>query len=100
MIEYNGTVYAMKMMKKLKIDQLKQKQHIMNEKHIMMEMQHPFFLQLVSTYKDPTFLYMLLEICQGGELFSRLLELKTLDEDTTLFYAGGVILALQALHSK
>lgn len=100
MIEYNGTVYAMKMMKKLKIDQLKQKQHIMNEKHIMMEMRHPFLLQLVSTYKDPTFLYMLLEICQGGELFSRLLELKTLDEDTTRFYAGGIVLALEALHGK
>ena len=100
MMEYNGTVYAMKMMKKLKIDQLKQKQHIMNEKHIMMEMRHPFLLQLVSTYKDPTFLYMLLEICQGGELFSRLLELKTLDEDTTRFYAGGIVLALEALHGK
>ena len=36
----------------------------------------------------------------GLGLFSRLLELKTLDEDTTRFYAGGIVLALEALHSK
>jgi tRNA A-37 threonylcarbamoyl transferase component Bud32 len=100
MMQYKGVTYAMKMMKKKKVDQLKQKTHIMNEKEIMIEMNHPFLLRLVSTYKDSTFLYMLLELCQGGELFSRLLELKTLDEDTTRFYAGCIVLALEALHSK
>ena len=31
---------------------------------------------------------------------SRLLELKTLDEDTTRFYAGCIVLGLEALHGK
>jgi protein kinase A len=43
---------------------------------------------------------MLLELCQGGELFSRLLEETTLSEDTTRFYTGCIILALEALHEK
>ena len=100
MMQYAGVTYAMKMMKKVKVDQLKQKTHIMNEKETMIEMNHPFLLRLVSTYKDSVYLYMLLELCQGGELFSRLLELKTLDEDTTRFYAGCIVLGLEALHGK
>ena len=100
MMQYNGVTYAMKMMKKQKVDQLKQKTHIMNEKETMIEMNHPFLLRLISTYKDSIYLYMLLELCQGGELFSRLLELKTLDEDTTRFYAGCIVLGLEALHGK
>ena len=66
MMQYAGVTYAMKMMKKVKVDQLKQKTHIMNEKETMIEMNHPFLLRLVSTYKDSVYLYMLLELCQGG----------------------------------
>ncbi len=32
-------------------------------------MNHPFILSLVHTYMDETYLYMLLELVQGGELF-------------------------------
>jgi len=42
---------------------------------------------------------MLMELCQGGELFSRLLELKVLDEKTTMFYAACIVEALEALHT-
>ena len=46
MVSYNREVYALKTMKKMKIDKLKQTQHIMNEKHIMTEMDHPFILKM------------------------------------------------------
>jgi len=100
MVSYNREVYALKTMKKMKIDKLKQTQHIMNEKHIMTEMDHPFILKMISTWKDKSYLYILLELCQGGELFTRLLELKILDEDTTRFYAACIVLALGSLHKK
>ena len=35
---------------------------------------NPFLLTLKTTFKDEVYLYMLLELCQGGELFTRLLE--------------------------
>ena len=46
MVSYDREVYALKTMKKMKIDKLKQTQHIMNEKHIMTEMDHPFILKM------------------------------------------------------
>ena len=42
---------------------------------------------------------MLLELCQGGELFSRLLAENILDEGSCAFYAGNMLLGLQALHN-
>lgn len=61
---------------------------------------NPFLLTLKTTFKDDVYLYMLLELCQGGELFTRLLEETTLSEDTTRFYCGCIVLALEALHGK
>jgi len=103
MVRIKGTseTYALKIMKKTVIEMRKQKEHVMNEKHIMQEMSgHPFLLQLKTTFKDSVYLYMLLELCQGGELFLRLLEEQTLSEEATRFYAGNIVLALEALHAK
>ena len=103
MVRLSGTneTYALKIMKKTVIEMRKQKEHVMNEKDIMLEMTgHPFLLQLKTTFKDSVYLYMLLELCQGGELFLRLLEEQTLSEEATRFYAGNIVLALGALHAK
>ena len=103
MVQIKGTneTYALKIMKKTVIEARKQKEHVMNEKNIMLEMTgHPFLLQLRATFKDEVYLYMLLELCQGGELFLRLLEEQTLSEETTRFYTGNIVLALEALHAK
>jgi hypothetical protein len=103
MVQIKGTneTYALKIMKKTVIEARKQKEHVMNEKSIMLEMTgHPFLLQLRATFKDETYLYMLLELCQGGELFLRLLEEQTLSEESTRFYMGNIVLALEALHAK
>ena len=141
MVQITGTeeTYALKIMKKTVIEERKQKEHVMNEKHVMLEMTgHPFLLQLRATFKDDTYLYMyarndcwslsrlwslssplsqstlssspshviilitvpsqhsgvrgcvrrLLELCQGGELFMRLLDEQILSEESTRFYCA------------
>ena len=44
------------------------------------ELQHPFILKLVRTFADANFLFMLLEIAQGGELFQIIQEKKRAKE--------------------
>ena len=42
----------------------------MNERDVMLALDHPFILKLAATFKDQNCLYMLLELVQGGELFT------------------------------
>jgi serine/threonine protein kinase len=47
-------------------------QYVISEKNVMALMNHPFIIKLYATYKDQDFLYFLLDVCLGGELFTLL----------------------------
>jgi len=92
--------YALKAVSKAQIVQTGQQGHIMSEKRVMEELDHPFLVKLFATYKDRDRLYLLLEPSLGGELFSVLREKTLFDDDTSRFYAGSVVLAFEYMHSK
>ena len=65
----------------------------------MLRCHHPFILALHNTYRDDHRLYLLLEYCNGGELFT---VLHTRDRDgvpatSAKFYCGCCVLALAYL---
>ena len=69
---------ALKQMQKAQIVSMKQEKNVMSEKNIVIECNHPFILKLYRTFMDDNQLYMLLELVQGGELWSLLYEKKHL----------------------
>jgi serine/threonine protein kinase len=95
----NSKYYALKILKKHEVIRLKQVEHIMSEKAILAQVNHPFIVRLGGTMQDPKNLYMLLEYVIGGELFSHLRKAGRFANETTRFYAGAIVLALQHLHS-
>ncbi|XP_061554325.1 cGMP-dependent protein kinase 1-like isoform X5 [Phycodurus eques] len=56
--------------------------------------------KLYRTFRDAKYLYMLLEVCLGGELWTLLRDRGSFDDGTTRFYTACVIEALAELHSK
>lgn len=89
----------MKMLKKAEVVRLKQVEHINSEKEILAQINHPFLVNLYCTFQDDRNLYMLLEYVVGGELFSHLRRAGKFSNETTMIYAGEIVLALEYLHS-
>jgi cGMP-dependent protein kinase len=103
-----NTVFAMKCMQKAQIVASHQQRNIMNEKNIVAECDHPFILKLMKTFADEHSLFMLLELVQGGELWTLLYEkFEALERchwggfqiPAARFYSSCVVSAFQYLHS-
>jgi len=96
--------YALKILQKAHVKKYKQQTNVMAEKEVMVQARHPFILQLVSTMKDDQKLYMLLEICLGGELFTYLhcsgRPTEYVEDHHARFYAACVLDAFEYLHDK
>jgi serine/threonine protein kinase/CRP-like cAMP-binding protein len=94
--------YALKMLNKREIIGHHQVEGVIREKNIMTSIDHPFVIRLVSTYQDEKHLYMLLELVQGGELFS-VIHTETGDgiaNANSRFYAACILESLAHLHHR
>lgn len=96
----NNLAFALKKLKKIEIQDEKHQQHIINEKLIMSSCSNPFIVKLYKTYKDTRYLYMLMEPCLGGELWTILRNKKRFDDESSRFYTACVIKAFEYLHDK
>ncbi|XP_043537509.1 cGMP-dependent protein kinase 1-like isoform X1 [Chiloscyllium plagiosum] len=97
--EENRT-FAMKILKKHHIVETRQQEHIRSERQIMQEAHCDFIVRLYRTFRDRKYLYMLMEACLGGELWTILRDRGSFDDAVTRFYTACVLEAFAYLHSK
>ncbi|ESO11321.1 hypothetical protein HELRODRAFT_158167 [Helobdella robusta] len=91
--------YAIKILDKQKIVKLKQVEHTLNEKKILYCCNFPFLISLKFSFKDNSYLYLVLEFVGGGEMFNHLRKARKFTENQVKFYAAQVTMAFEYLHS-
>jgi len=95
-----NTPYVLKSMFKGHIIAMNQVEHVLSERNVMSHCSHPFIARLAATYQDADSLYMLIELVQGGELFSLLRTQQVFQDPIVAFYAAIVVLVFEYLHDR
>lgn len=99
--EDRDKVFALKVLRKVEVIKLKQIDHVNHERSVLADVAgHPFITTLITSFSDYDSLYMLLDYCPGGEVFSYLRKAKRFDEDMARFYAAEIVLILEFLHEQ
>lgn len=91
--------FALKCLKKRHIVDTRQEEHVFSERTIMLSCRSPFICRLYRTYRDAKYVYMLLEACMGGEVWTILRDRGYFDDATAQFVIGSVLQAFEYLHS-
>jgi len=66
------TPYALKMVSKRQLLQQKLTVTVLREKNVMESIEHPFLMHMVSSFQDENYLYFVMDLILGGELFDLL----------------------------
>lgn len=74
----NG-IFALKIIEKAQIEKVKKRHEnvaneVLMERRVLNTVQHPNIVRLFATFQDYYALYYCMELCEGGELWSRLVE--------------------------
>lgn len=73
---------------------------LMKEVSILKTMDHPNIIKVFEVYQDESAISIVTELCQGGELFDRIVSQGKLTENTAAKYMLQMVSAVQYMHSK
>ncbi|XP_057688876.1 cGMP-dependent protein kinase 2 isoform X1 [Corythoichthys intestinalis] len=99
-VKGEDVTFALKVMKKQHVVAYRQEEHVHSERCILAEARSPFVVRLFQTFRDDKYVYMLLEACLGGEVWSLLRDRGRFDEATAKFCVSCVTEALEYLHRE
>ncbi|XP_033835640.1 cGMP-dependent protein kinase 2 isoform X3 [Periophthalmus magnuspinnatus] len=92
--------FALKCIRKHHVVEHKQQEHVFSERNLLQQTSSAFIVRFFRTFRDQKFVYLLLEACLGGELWTVLRDMSYFDESTARFCCGCVLEALEFLHKK
>ena len=95
-----GKFVALKLLKKSEIIKAQQIDHVYNENFIHSQLTHPFLVGFEGLAQDSKYLYLVLELINGGELFTYMRSVECFPTDQCRFYAASVTNCFEYLHSK
>ena len=74
--EHTGQKVAIKILEKKKIADISDIERVSREIHILRVIRHPNLIQLYEIIETPKYLFLVMEYCEGGELFDYIADKK------------------------
>ncbi|EAY11122.1 AGC family protein kinase [Trichomonas vaginalis G3] len=93
-----GDIYAIKVQSKSNILNKNQGKRILAEKDILLHFQNPYIINFYYSILGTHNFYIVMEYLPGGDLYSLLHEVYSIDEESAKFYAYQIAKALEYLH--
>ena len=87
-------------MSKAKIIDKKSVDSILGEKHILSIIHHPFIVNMVFSFQDHDYLYLIMDLLPGGNLRYHLSQKKYFNEVQTKFLIACILVGLEYIHSE
>lgn len=91
--------FALKRMAKIRIVEQDQQEHIKNERSLLMTLSNDFIVKCYQSFRDRKYVYLLLDACLGGEVWTMLQSTGPFNERQCHFVVGCVVEAIDYLHS-
>jgi len=92
------TGFAVKCVKKKGVSLKKERENLVLERQLGMDLNHRFIVSFVRTMQDANSIYMLFEFLDGGDLFQLMRTREGFNTWECQFYIGSIVLALEYLH--
>lgn len=94
-----GKTVAIKVINKTDLNQ-KQLNNIKNEILIMKRLKHPNILKLIDAHNSVENCFLILEYCDGGEIFNKIIEYTYFSEDLSRHVFMQLLASIEYLHLK
>ncbi len=94
----DGRIYAMKTMRKEAMLLKNQAAHVRAERDAMALSENPWVVKLHYSFQDASNLYLVMDLCPGGDLMTLLIKEDVLPEAAVRLYAAEAVMAVDAVH--
>ena len=96
----SGKKYAVKVIEVVHAQRHNGIAQVIQEKKVLIMLDHPSIIKLHSTFKDADSLYIVLEYCSGGELFGHIKRLGSCHISCARWLTAELVNVLEFIHSK
>lgn len=91
-------LFAMKEMSKSKVIAKRSVNSVMNERHLLSELKHPFLVNMLYAFQDRENLFLVMDLMTGGDLRFHIGRQRRFSEEQTKFFVCCIIVGLEYLH--
>ena len=87
-------------MSKAKIIDKKSVESILGEKNLLSELHHPFIVNMIYSFQDHEYLYLVMDLLPGGNLRYHISLKNTFNEKQIKFLIGCIMIGLKYIHGQ